>query len=1182
MQLLSISINGFKSFAKPTKLDFAAGITAVVGPNGCGKSNVVDALRWVLGEQRSSILRSERMENVIFNGTVVRKPSGMAEARILFDNSQSLLNVPYAEVEIARRLYRDGTSEYLLNNNECRLKDITDLLHDSGMGPNLYTILELKMVEEILREDGEGRRALFEEAAGVAKYKIRRRQALQKLRQTEEDLVRLADIVSEVERQVSSLKRQAMRARKYDEYSKQLRALEGALIYREYLRLKGDLAPLEDAMQASSASSDAVRSAIRLEESKLLELRTREINCEKETSAARKLLTEIAAEISALEAEEAGLRARQQAAQQTIERSKREQQLFEDKRVLLEMRKAEAEKNEAESTGELTVASEKVANAMEALAAAEETWNEADNAARIHTELVSGLRHRAAECQRDISHATVSKAGIVSRIEFMQSELHQLNDERGALQTKLRETKELYGGVEAQEQLIHADEQRLLNELQSRKSKLSLAEEFLRKLISMSEGAKNRADLLRTLEERGPRSHSALRALKSKPVDGLIELLGDAVVVDEPYQRAIQAVLGPAAYYYLAESMESALAAMEMLRRESAGQTTFLAITEFQTDDIIPMDPPIEALGSALTLLKVPPDNAVIAHYLSRVIVVNDWQTALQLYPWARSRRCTLVTLDGQWIGSDGLLRGGSEDIGLPVDLGLTKQLSELDERLGQIAADREQTAQAIRQSQAEIAETEQTISKVRREIDHFTDERLKIREQQVKIETRLVTLDERENASQSQIVELSTEAKSWEERIDILQNAAGEADRVLKEAEMSAQDIQLKAVEEQRRVALAKDYRHACERERDAVQHKLDLMTAEHQRIVQSLQENDEEHAIALQSAELAAEDLIKLAGRLQEIDDISVAKYRRRDEMAAEVDKVSQRLDETRNLIAEQEDRLRALRDSHAGELEGSRRIELEVARLRGELDALIANARTQHNLEVDNENFLIGHPELDHTESSAELLQECRQKIDRLGPINSLAIEEYEQENTRLELMLKQRDDLLKAKSTLEETIARINETAQARFLHTFEAVRSHFQRLFQEFFVAGEADLILSGPDLLDADITLWANPSGKRLKSLSLMSGGEKTMTAIALLFALYQVKPSPFCVFDEVDAPLDDANIDRFNRVIRMHAEHTQFILVTHNRRTMEIADNLYGVTMEEEGISKLVSVRLMSSVSQP
>ena len=263
MQLQSVSISGFKSFAKPTTLTFAPGITAIVGPNGCGKSNVVDAIRWVLGEQRSSVLRGERMDNVIFNGTVTRKGSGLAEVKLVMDNSAGRLNVPYNEVEIARRLHRDGTSEYLLNANECRLKDITDMLHDSGMGPNLYTILELKMVEEILREDGEGRRALFEEAAGVAKYKIRRRQAMQKLTQTEGDLLRLNDIVTEVERQVSSLKRQALRAKRYSELAAQLRSVETALVYRDYIRLTDELTPLESAIRETSAATEAAKAAVR-------------------------------------------------------------------------------------------------------------------------------------------------------------------------------------------------------------------------------------------------------------------------------------------------------------------------------------------------------------------------------------------------------------------------------------------------------------------------------------------------------------------------------------------------------------------------------------------------------------------------------------------------------------------------------------------------------------------------------------------------------------------------------------------------------------------------------------------------------------------------------------------------------------------------------------------------------
>jgi chromosome segregation protein len=1180
MQLLSLSISGFKSFAKPEKLEFAPGITAVVGPNGCGKSNIVDALRWVLGEQRSAVLRSDHMENVIFNGTALRKPGSMAEVKIALDNSQGVLNVPYTEVEIARRLYRDGTSEYLLNGHDSRLKDINDLLHDSGMGPNLYTILELKMVEEILREDGEGRRMLFEEAAGVAKYKIKRRQALQKLRQTEEDLVRLADILSEVERQVSSLKRQSMRAKRYEEFTAQLHRLEAALIYREYLRLKSELEPLEIAMQDSTASSESVKSSIRLEEAKLTELRAAELDLDREVGDFGRQLATVVAGISTMEAEEAGLRAKDQAAKQTIERARRERSLLEEKRGLLDERLATVQTGLVGCREELELTEQRVATAAEKLAGAENRLSEIQTQMRDHAKLLAQIRGRLASAQRDAGQIALAEAGHASRKEMLQNELVSMARERDTVSQKLIEFGDVMKSFDQEEQAVRERERRLTTELQTTVNELTQLEERSRELAGLIESTQAKLDLLATLEEKGPRSHSALRALKSSQVEGLIELLGDTIDVDDRYRRALQAALGPAAYYYLTESVESALTAMEMLRRERAGQTTFLPLAEFHTEPTDRVRPPEGTLGTALGVLNGTNPNPIIEHFLGRVVIVNDWQDAIEFYPWARDNACTLVTLDGQWIGGRGLLSGGSEDTGIPVDLGLAKQMSELRQRLEESRGGRDDTQVRIRGIRSNMARVEQEISDVRRELDSLSSRRSDVRDQQLKLETRLAGLSDRTGSAEQQIVSLDEKIEECRRQYAESQLAVQAVESELKAAESSGGDLSWKVAEAQKESAKEREGKHECERERDAVKHKLDLLNLDGQRIQQSLTELAEELEASERAAAQASSDLQGLEARLAEIETTSLEKYRARDELAGRVDKSRSRLDEMRNRAGEQDERLRNLREAHAGELEGSRKIELEVARLRGELDALVGSALTQNGLDLAASDFVEQHPSLAETEATAELLQECKQKIERLGPINSLAVEEYARENERLTVMLTQRDDLLKAKQTLEETIARINETAQARFLHTFEAVRQHFQRLFQEFFVAGEADLIMSGPDMLDADITLWANPSGKRLKSLTLMSGGEKTMTAIALLFALYHVKPSPFCVFDEVDAPLDDANIDRFNRVIRMHAENTQFILITHNRRTMEIADNLYGVTMEEEGISKLVSVRLLSSVA--
>jgi chromosome segregation protein len=1180
MQLLSLTITGFKSFAKPTRLDFAPGITCVVGPNGCGKSNIVDAVRWVLGEQRSSVLRGERMENVIFNGTASRKPAGMADVQITLDNHQGVLGIPSPEVEIARRLFRDGTSEYLLNSKECRLKDVSDLLHDSGMGPNLYTILELKMVEDILREEGEGRRALFEEAAGVAKYKLRRRQALQKLRQTEEDLVRLADILSEVERQVSSLKRQAMRARRYEELAKQLHALEAAVIYRDYQRLLGELNPLEAVMKQSSAATDAAKGAIRLEESRVLELRTREIEIDKETRTQREKLAAVVSEISALEAEEAGLRAREQAAGQTIERTKRERHLLAEKRTLLEARCSEIRESHAECQHELQGIEAKLASAGGTLNSAEETMHEAERRTQEHAESLSALRHRLSERQDAAAQIALRRAGHASRKEMLERELETISHERDSINARLQDSRHQLSLFDADEQAARSTEQELTRQIEAKRAELSNLEEKTRQLTTLAEAIQAKLDLLHTLEEKGPRSHRALRALKSNPVPGLLDLLGDTIDVDDRYRCALQAALGPAAYYYLTESVEAALSAMEMLRREKAGQTTFLPLSEFLPEPPPAMELPEDVLGTALDVLSESPHNAILQHFLGRVIIVQDWDTALRHYAWAKERGCTLVTLDGQWIGGRGLLRGGSEDPDLPADLGLVKQMAELRDRLDSSRQESETARIEARSLRGALAHLEQEMTGVRRKLDERSSGRQAVREQQVALEARLAALEERGESARAQIAEIEELIRQCEQDLSRAQDELESAKREISAAESAGAELAAQLSLARKQVAEAQDAKHAVERERDGVQHRADLLAADDARLEQTLAEIAGELTSAEQHAEQAAQELVGLESRLREIDTLSVEKFRARDAAAQEVERIAAHLDDVRNRIAEQEERLRQLRDSHAGELEGEKRIELDMARLRGELDALLTSARTQFAFDLAAPDFAEQHPTALDPEATPELLQECRQKIERLGPVNPLALEEYAQENARLNSMIQQRNDLLKAKQTLEETIARINETAQARFLHTFEGVRAHFQRLFQEFFPAGEADLILSGQDLLEADITLWANPSGKRLKSLSLMSGGEKTMTAIALLFALYQVKPSPFCVFDEVDAPLDDASIDRFNRVIRMHSQNTQFILITHNRRTMEIADNLYGVTMEEEGVSKLVSVRLLSSVA--
>ncbi|MBU0691786.1 chromosome segregation protein SMC [bacterium] len=1176
MQLTSLSISGFKSFAIDTKIDFAEGITAVVGPNGCGKSNVVDSLRWVLGEQRSSVLRGERMENVIFNGTNHRKPLNLAEVRVVVNNESGRINLPYSEIEIARRLHRDGTSEYLLNGNACRLRDITDLLNDSGMGPNMYSILELKMVESILREEGEGRRQLFEEASGITQYKQRRRQALSKLEQTEGDLMRLADILHEVERQVASLKRQVSRARRYKEYSQNLRSMESALMYHEYERLANELKPLEAAMRESSDSTESLKSALRAEDAKLEELKRELIESEQNASEYRRLLEEVVSKISTLEAEQAGHRATVQACHETIERTDRQRILSAEKLDTLNRRMQEQKLQQEATAGELEAADQLLSDAQKNYSGEQNTLQEQERKAVAHENAMQSTRVQLASAQSRHTDALAQQASNKGRKETAEYLIENISVERDRMAVELEELKSEQKSASLIEADLQKNHRSISEQLENSLLKKQELTEEIKLLNSLEQTTRSKLDLLSTLEEKGPRSSESLKSLRNSSIQGLRGLLGDSINVEDKYRRAFQGVLGSAAYHYLTDSIETTFKAIEKLRLDESGRATLITLRDAETADRSEYELPANALCRAIDLIPASDLNSAHYAYLGRTVIVESWEDALALRGWCTETRSTVVTLEGEWIQSDGIFYAGSAEQQRPVDLGLTAQRDELQRLIEQNAKKRAGIIASLGECSERIRTQNDLLKESSSKLQASTEEIRKLRENEVRIITLISSLKTREEDAALRI-------QACDSQLALIDDSIRETEsgiRALKE-HLAEQESQYEVISEQLSFArndlnAARDRLHQTEKSRDTIHHRMVLVDADIERIQLSLTELRETQETNERAAEKAVNDIVRIESRLKEIETQLSDGFQLRDDRLRNVDASTQLLNDIRSRITAREDTLRKLRSGQEDALQGERKLSMDVARLQGEMEALLTNARNQYNLNPSAQDFLETHPELIDIETSPELVQELKGRIDNLGPVNLLAVEEYEQENARLESMLKNREDLLQAKATLEETIRKINETAEAKFLHTFEAVRSNFQTLFLEFFPAGEADLILSGKDLLEADITIWANPSGKRLKSLSLMSGGEKTMTAIALLFSLYRVKPSPFCVLDEVDAPLDDTNIDRFTRMLRHHATETQFILITHNKRTMEIADNLYGVTMQEEGVSKLVSVRLL------
>ncbi len=1173
MQLISLQISGFKSFANETKIQFAPGVTGVVGPNGCGKSNVVDSLRWVLGEQRSSVLRGERMENVIFNGTAKRKPMNLAEVRVKFDNASGRINLPYSEIEIARKLHRDGTSEYLINNNACRLRDITDMLQDSGLGPNAYTILELKMIEDILREDGEGRRQLFEEASGIAKYKLRRRQALAKLAQTEDDLLRLADIISEVERQVASLKRQVSRAKRYQELSSELKRTEIAHSVYEYDRLQREIDPMRKALADALGHAEGSSSHLRQFEAKVEQLRVEQLQSDQSLSKLRQDLQSTVAAISTLEADKAGAEARLAAAQEGLERSQRQVILAKDKLGSLESRKIGLIKDQHEANAELEAAQTTLREAeakfqtcQAALKQLETTYKETDAKLAARNREQAGLEGERAKLFEGVARQKGRRESAFQTREQIVDEKSELESRIAEVRSHIARAESLADGARK----VHQDHRAKGDLLTVKREEMAASIEEADRLLHATLSHMN---LLHTLEQRGPRGSAQLKLIRDQiPAH---KLIADISEVEERFSRAIHTALGNAAYHVILNSEEELRTAIDTLRNAEAGKCGFKLPTNIRS--VVTLPAPEGSVGWASQLVDSSADSAILSSILENCLVVETFDNALSLRSFIEEHRCRVVTLTGDWFDWTGLCYVGSLDADMPSDLGLSKQIDGLKETIARVKSERAELGEMFETLKDEQTAWQEALHELAADVDRKSQVVSKIEAEQLRIETQLHTLDQRDKTA-IQLIEESEDAEhSLRTDINRLITALEASRLSITEAQTGIERLSEEVWQARQENGAARDLFHEKARALDSVKHRLQLLDAEAERLTtteselsDAIRSNAEQGEVSANTISESENKLREVAGKLRDLFVI-------RDERFRIVDQAQVAKDAASGEVRAMEEQLKRLRTSREAAVDDQRKLEVAIAKIEGELESLIFTARNQYGLELGSTDSPT-LAEYRDVETGTEKILELRSKIENLGTVNLLAVEEFDNETARLDEMLANRADLLAAKATLEETIAKINETAEAKFLHTFEAVRTNFQSLFTEFFPAGESDLILSGKDLLEADITMWANPSGKRLKSLTLMSGGEKTMTAIALLFSLYQVKPSPFCVLDEVDAPLDDANIDRFTRMIHRHSDHTQFIMITHNKRTMEIADNLYGVTMQEEGVSKTVSVRLLKA----
>ena len=1185
MYLSKLELHGFKSFATPTVLRFDPGITAIVGPNGCGKSNVVDAVRWVIGEQRARILRSEKMENVIFNGTSKRRPFGLAEVLLTVENTRGVLPIEYSEVTLGRRLYRSGESEYLLNGTPCRLRDIVDLFMDTGMGAGAYSVIELKMIEEILSDNTYDRRHLFEEAAGITKYKQRRAQALRKLDSTQADLTRLRDLTEEIEKRVRSLKRQAAKASRHKEIETRLHRMELALAQVDYDRLTEQEHVLQAEMQTLQDTLEEHTTQLTRGEAELEALRKTRIDREQALSEHQQQFNEHLGVVRDLEADARLEQERLDTARRDQDRTTREQDVAQKQRAFLE--------NEAKRLdAALAQAEPLLAEADRVLHAAQEARDGAYAASATRREALQSLRLQEQQLAEERAEAFRRLDRLTNRLELLEQEQGQTREQAYTLEASTREHEAIVEQAkkeekEAKEKLetaqiafAEAEEQH-----ETLRRRLEEAIDVLRQIERQHDAANAEINVLQSLVSSLDDFPDAVQFLTTTPAwaGGKLITVADILICDAEHRAALDATLEDLGTCLVVETEHDAYQAMSLLRAEQKGRSTFLILDRLiaaPTNDT-PLKNKDSAIPMQQTVGVIDPIYEGLASSLLRDCYYTETLEEAETLAGQSTDPARYVAATGEWIDTRGLIHAGSEQAppSPAIDrINRREHLEAIREHLDKLQIDLEHQTAIVDELQAaldavpfdlrrqEWADAEQEHVQKERERFGKSMAGLGYGRHRAELAVRLETIEAEIKSGQAAVEPLQTAQADATARLAVLHDERETAETAFQDAEAESRAAQERF--SQANVA-AVEARNHC----DNLRRDLDRTHRETEALDQRAGELQTHLEMLRQTIDTAGE---KVRRAQQELGEIRA----QRAGLESSVSEAKTALLESKVAIDQVEMQLRKLRQAREETMREENARAVRQAEIHTRKEDLIESIRESYGLALGVDPIEMDE-DFDETTARDEV-QELRRTIKTIGNVNALALEEYEAQRERYEFMAAQQEDLEKAETTLLETIDEINTTAARRFSETYEAIRTSFRDLFAELFGHdASADLQLIDPnDPLESPIEIVAKPRGKRPIHIAQLSSGEKTLTAIGLLFAIYLVKPSPFCFLDEVDAPLDDANIDRFMRLIRRFSNHTQFILVTHNKRTMELADRLYGITMQEQGVSRLVGVQFEEAMA--
>ena len=1173
MQLTKLEIKGFKSFGDKVTINFDEGITGIVGPNGCGKSNVVDSIRWVLGEQKTRMLRSEKMENIIFNGTKKRKPTQLAEVSLSFKNTKNLLPTEYTEVTITRRYYRTGESEYLLNGITCRLKDITNLFMDTGIASNSYAIIELKMVDDILNDKDNSRRALFEEAAGISKFKTRKRETLKKLKDTDDDLDRVEDLLFEIEKNLKSLEKQARQAERHyklkDEYKDaSIRFARVSVSDKTSAHQR-----IEKTIETEKDKKTEIVSMIAEQEAAIEKGKTDLITKEKLLSSRQRTLNEHVNKIRQFESDKKIKNERLSFLEDKSDnlREQLEADRKSNERAAFSLESLRKELTEAEH-GLLAIQHE-VEKLEEDYLSQKEIASDSQNTFDDNRKLFNDRREQVFSLRKEIEIKEIQLDTLNSEFAKTESDTTEQSETLAQFDEKLNVLEKRVSDKRGSLEAAKAQDEKHQKSIQQTSDTLDIIREELTQTSRKLDSKRNEFNLTKSLVENLEGFPEAIKFLKKKANwNKDAPLLSDIITCDEKYRVTIENYLEAYMNYYIVDTERQAFEAVNILSDASKGKANFFVLDAF--DHYETGEPRIfeNAIPATEIVEFEPKYKRLISHILENVYIVKGGPGDIPV-----DGKAVFITESGKYTKRKFSISGGSVGLFEGKRIGRAKNLEKLENDIKKLETKSVEIKEKLESKQQELARLKATSHKA--EIDQLQHDLSLVSEEYISIKTKKEQLSQmlssRANRKEDiiagieqitlsldqikpQLADTETEFQEVESKIEELERMAKRENELLSSRSQAFNDRNIvfhqkqnKVTAVQREIEFKNSAFEGSKSRIDKNHVELDKNEAEIKKLVENTNSNDDQLISMYDEKESiekgvneAEKDYYAQRGDIDVADKTLRELQRRKETSDTFIMEMQNKLNETKLELNSVKERLSVEFNVNLDEILKKEEEEVEEELQVEELEALVLNKR---------------------------------EKIERMGPINPMAMEAYDEIKERHTFISEQKKDLEEAKDSLLETIAEIDTVAKETFLEAFDKIKTNFIKVFRSLFTEeDDCDLKLVDPDNpLESAIEIMAKPKGKRPLTINQLSGGEKTLTATSLLFSIYLLKPAPFCIFDEVDAPLDDANIDKFNNIIKKFSSDSQFIIVTHNKRTMASTDIIYGITMIEQGVSRVIPVDL-------